>query len=298
MSAGAHRSFAAVLVLVPPLLSAGPALADDAAVRRGEYLSRAAGCVGCHTDVDNGGPPFAGGRPLETPFGVFYSPNVTPDRETGIGAWSEEDFVRALREGVAPDGTHYFPVFPYPSYTRMTDADMRDLGAYLFSREAVHREVPDHDVPFPLSWRFLQLGWKLLFFSGGEYRPDPARDAEWNRGAYLVRALAHCGECHTPRNVLGAPVADRFLAGTPDGPDGAPVPNVTPDPRTGIGNWSADDLVQLLKSGLKPDFDDVQGSMYEAIEHGLKFLTDEDLKAIAVYVLSLDPIVNAVGRRN
>lgn len=290
------RAFVAV-VFVLPLLSAGAALADDAAVERGEYLSRAAGCAGCHTDAENGGPPFAGGRPLETPFGVFYSPNVTPDRETGIGTWSDEDFVRALREGVAPDGAHYFPVFPYPSYTRMTGADMRDLKAYLFSLDAVRREVPDHDAPFPLSWRFLQIGWKLLFFSRGEYRPDPARGAEWNRGAYLVRALAHCGECHTPRNVLGAPMDDRFLAGTPDGPDGAPVPNITPDPRTGIGNWSAGDLVQLLKSGLKPDFDDVQGSMYEAIEHGLKFLTDEDLGAIAAYVLSLDPIVNDVERQ-
>ena len=278
------------------LLFANSAAADEAALERGEYLHRAAGCISCHTDVKNGGPPLAGGRPLKTPFGTFYSPNITPDRKTGIGAWSDEDFVRALREGVRPDGSHYFPVFPYPSYARMTRADMLDLKAFLFSRAPVSREVQDHDVPFPFSWRFLQMGWKLLFFNSAEYVPDTGRDADWNRGAYLVQALAHCGECHTPRNVLGAPNADLFLAGTPDGPDGERVPNITPDFHTGIGSWSAGDLVQLLKSGLKPDFDDVQGSMYEAIEHGLKYLSDDDLEAIAGYILSLDPVLNQVKK--
>ena len=278
------------------LLLVRPAAADEAAIDRGEYLLRAAGCISCHTDVKNGGPPLAGGRPLKTPFGTFYSPNITPDRETGIGAWSDEDFIRALREGVGPDGSHYFPVFPYPSYARMNRADMLDLKAYLFSREPVSRDVQDHDVPFPFSWRFLQTGWKLLFFSSVEYVSDTGRDAGWNRGAYLVQALAHCGECHTPRNALGAPNADLFLAGTPDGPDGELVPNITPDRETGIGSWSTGDLVQLLKSGLKPDFDDVQGSMYEAIEHGLKFLSEDDLTAIAGYILSLDPISNQVKK--
>jgi len=278
------------------LLSMNLAVADDAAIERGEYLYRAAGCISCHTDVKNGGPPLSGGRALKTPFGTFYSPNITADHETGIGAWSDEDFVRALREGVRPDGSHYFPVFPYPSYARMTRADMLDLKAYLFSRAPVSREVQDHDVPFPFSWRFLQKGWKLFFFSSAEYVPDTGRQTDWNRGAYLVQALAHCGECHTLRNVFGAANEDMFLAGTPDGPDGERVPNITPDPQTGIGGWSAEDLVQLLKSGLKPDFDDVQGSMYEAIEHGLKFLSDDDLKAIAGYVLSLDPISNQVKK--
>lgn len=272
-------------------------VADEAAVVRGEYILHAAGCIGCHTDVKNGGPPLAGGRALKTPFGTFYTPNITPDMETGIGGWSEEDFINALREGIAPDGSHYFPVFPYPSYTRMTDADMRDLRTYLLSLKAVNRPVPAHDVPFPFSWRFLQTGWKILFFSQGAYVPDPDRDATWNRGAYLVQGLAHCGECHTPRNGLGGLDNDMFLAGTPDGPDGELVPNITPDQQTGIGSWSAGDLVQLLKSGLKPDFDDVQGSMYEAIEHGLKYLSEEDLNAIATYVLSLQPIANKVEKR-
>ncbi len=278
------------------LLCAIPATADEVAIERGEYLLRAAGCISCHTDVKNGGPPLSGGRPLKTPFGTFYSPNITPDQETGIGAWTDEDFVRALRDGVRPDGAHYFPVFPYPSYARMTTSDMHDLKAYLFSIAPVRREVPDHEVPFPFSWRFLQMVWKVLFFSSQEYVADTERGSEWNRGAYVVQALAHCGECHTPRNVLGAPNMDLFLAGTPDGPDGELVPNITPDSQTGIGDWSKGDFVQLLKSGLKPDFDDVQGSMYEAIEHGLKFLTAEDLEAVAGYILSLDPISNRVAR--
>ena len=272
------------------------ALAADSAIERGEYLLRVAGCLSCHTDIKNDGPPLSGGRPLKTPFGTFYSPNITPDPETGIGSWTDEEFVRALRDGVRPDEAHYFPVFPYPSYARMTKADMLDLKAYLFSLSPVRRNIPDHDILFPFSWRALQIGWKMLFFSSKEYLTDTTRDSEWNRGAYLVRALAHCSECHTPRNILGAPKEDLFLAGTPDGPDGSLVPNITPDFQTGIGDWSRDDLVQLLKFGLKPDYDNVQGSMYEVIEHGLKFLRDDDLKAIAVYIMSLEPVSNWVTK--
>jgi mono/diheme cytochrome c family protein len=289
-----HSLFRAFTILLA-FMWVRPTLAADTAIERGEYLLRAAGCLSCHTDVKNDGPPLSGGRSLKTAFGTFYSPNITPDAKTGIGTWTDEEFVRALRHGVRPDGAHYFPVFPYPSYARMTKADMLDLKAYLFSLAPVRRNVPEHEVPFPFSWRFLQIGWKILFFSSREYVADNAFDTEWNRGAYLVRALAHCGECHTPRNIFGAPKEDFFHAGTPDGPDGELVPNITPDSQTGIGDWSKSDLVRLLKSGLKPDFDDVQGSMYEAIEHGLKFLRDDDLEAIAGYILSLDPVLNQVA---
>ena len=270
-----------------------PRAAEPAAAERGAYLVRAGGCVTCHTAA--GGETFAGGRALATPFGTFFSPNITPDRETGIGVWSDDQFVRALREGVRPDGAHYFPVFPYTAYTRMTRADALAMKAYLFSLAPVARPNRDHEIDFPFGWRLLQAGWKLLFFDAGERVPDPDRSPQWNRGAYLVEALAHCGECHTRRNVFGALDRDMWLAGTVDGPDGAFVPNITPDAETGIGGWSEGDIVQLLKIGFKPDFDDVQGTMAEAVEDGLKHLTDADLKAIAAYLRALAPIRNPIA---
>ena len=179
---------------------------------QGAYLANAAGCEECHTDREHGGQPYAGGRALATPFGTFYSPNITPDPETGIGRWSDEQFLRALRDGVRPDGANYFPVFPYPSFTNITDADARAIKAYLFSLPAVRQADRAHDVSFPFSWRFLQNIWKLLFFTPGPFRPAPDRSEAYNRGAYLVTALAHCGECNTPRNWLGATEPDRRFA--------------------------------------------------------------------------------------
>jgi mono/diheme cytochrome c family protein len=216
-----RQPIAAALTLM--LLSGAiPAEAEEDAVTRGEYLVRAGGCFSCHTVA--GGEKLAGGRALASPFGTFYSPNITPDPETGIGRWTDAQFLRALREGVRPDGANYFPVFPYPSFTRITNRDALALKAYLFSLPPVHRENRPHDVPFPFSWRFLQTGWKLLFFTPGPFQPAPDRSVAYNRGAYLVTALAHCGECHTPRNFLGATQSAQRLAGTPDGPDGQLVP--------------------------------------------------------------------------
>ena len=273
-------------------LSPSLAAADEDAVKRGAYLVRAGGCVSCHTAKD--GETFAGGRPIKTPFGTFYSPNITPHSETGIGGWSDNDFAQAMREGVRPDGAHYFPAFPYTSYTRMNRADALAIKAYLFSLPPAARANRDHDVGFPFSWRLVQAGWKLLFFDAGELVPNPAKSEEWNRGAYLVEALAHCGECHTPRNAFGALDRAMWLAGTIDGPDGEFVPNITPDKETGIGEWSEGDIVQLFKIGFKPNFNDVQGSMGEAVEDGLKHLTNADLKAIAVYLLALPPTHNPI----
>jgi mono/diheme cytochrome c family protein len=272
------------------LAACSSALAQDL-VEKGAYLVRAGGCIACHTAKD--GAPLAGGHALKTPFGTFYSPNITPDPETGIGAWSDEDFVRALHEGVAPDGARYFPVFPYTSYTKMSREDALAIKAYLFSLEPVSRASREHDVGFPFSWRFLQRGWRLLNFDEGRFDPDSGRDATWNRGAYLVEALAHCSECHTPRNVMGGLDDDMYLAGTPDGPEGQLAPNITPH-ETGIGDWSRNDLVTLMKTAMLPDFDSVQGTMEEAIEDGLKYLSDEDLAAIADYIMSVRPIENEV----
>jgi mono/diheme cytochrome c family protein len=271
------------------LLTAPAAAAEPDEIARGAYLATAADCEACHTDREYGGRRYAGGRALATPFGTFYSPNITPDPATGIGRWSDAQFLRALHEGVRPDGANYFPVFPYPSFTKITDADALAIKAYLFSLPAVRQADRNHDVPFPFSWRFLQNGWKLLFFNEGRFQPAPERSAAYNRGAYLVTALAHCGECHTPRNWFGAMEPDRFLAGNPDGPNGKRVPNITPDPKTGIGNWTEDDIVGVLTDGHTPDFDEVGGAMAEVVKSTAR-LTDDDRRAIAVYLKSLPAV--------
>jgi len=221
---------------------------------------------------------------------TFFTPNITPDRETGIGNWTDDQFLRALRQGVRPDGANYFPVFPYASFTGITDEDALAIKAYLFSRAPVHQPNRRHDVAFPFSWRFLQTGWKLLFFTQGPFRAAPQQDGIVNRGAYLVTSLAHCGECHTPRNPLGGLRSSRALSGTKDGPDGKPVPNITPDGATGIGKWDRSDIATVLKTGLTPEESKVKGAMREAVEDGLKYLTDSDRDAIAAYLLSRPPI--------
>ena len=267
-----------------------PASAGDPnLIAHGAYLTTAAGCADCHTDSKQGGQPYAGGRALATPFGTFYAPNITPDVDTGIGRWSEAQFLRALREGARPDGSNYFPVFPYPSFTKITNDDVRAIKAYLFAQPAIRQSNRAHDVAFPFSCRFLQTFWKLLFFTPGPFRPNPERGEEYNRGAYLVTALAHCGECHTPRNWFGSTEPSRFLAGTSHGPDGKAVPNITPDPNTGIGGWSLEDIMTLLKTGQTPDFDFVGGLMGEVVRNTSR-LDDADRRAIAVYLKSVPAV--------
>jgi mono/diheme cytochrome c family protein len=282
---------AAALSLLP-LIPVAVDAAEEGVIQRGEYLVKAGGCVSCHTAA--GGQQFAGGRPLATPFGTFYSPNITSDPETGIGRWTDAQFLRALREGVRPDGSNYFPVFPYPSFTGITNSDALAIKAYLFSLPSVRHQNRQHDVGFPFSWRLLQIGWKLLFFTPGPFQPSPERSAVYNRGAYLVTALAHCGECHTPRNMFGAARPSMRFAGTADGPDGQLVPNITPDPETGIGKWERDDIVELLRTGTTPEQGKVKGAMREAIADGLKYLSDSDLTAIADYLLAQPSIVHDV----
>lgn len=266
--------------------------ADSALVAKGQYLVTAGGCISCHTDYKKKGRPYAGGAPIPTPFGTFYPPNITPDKTHGIGNWSDADFIRAMREGKNPDGAHYFPSFPYTSYTQVTEPDLKAMKAYLFSIPAVAQPSTPHDISFPFSWRFLQTGWKLLFFKEGVFTPDPAKPAEVNRGAYLANALAHCGECHTPRNALGGLDDDMWLAGTPDGPEGESMPNLTPDTDTGL-TWTEDEIVEYLKSGQTPEFDYAGSLMAEVIEHNTGKLTDADRVAIARYLKSLKPVRNA-----
>jgi len=270
--------------------------AGDNAVARGAYLFRAAGGCACHTASGPDAAFLAGGRALKTPFGTFYAPNITPDPETGIGGWNDADFIRAMREGRRPDGAHYYPVFPYPAFTLIRDADLGDLKAYLDSVPPVRRPNRKHDLSVPYGWRFLLWVWKWLDFTPGPLATDPSRSATWNRGAYLARALGHCDQCHTPRGPLGGLDRDLGYAGTRDGPGGEIVPNITPDPSTGIGDWGVDDIATLLETGMKPDFDDVQGLMDEAIAQGYRYLSDADRVAIAVYIHDLPPIVHRVAR--
>jgi mono/diheme cytochrome c family protein len=282
----------AYLLLV---LAATPAGAADATLAYGEYLYRVGGCENCHTDRDASGPVLAGGRKLVTPHGTFLTPNITPDRETGIGAWSAADFVRALRDGRSPAGAHYYPAFPYTSYTLLTDQDMHALYAYLMTRPAVRRVNEPHQLPWYARSRAALRGWKWIYFRRGPFQANPDRTGVWNRGAYLVRAAAHCSECHTPREPLGGPaILTRYLAGTADGPDGSAVPNITPDAQTGIGSWTRQELTEYLRSGMEPDGDFAGGLMAEYIDHGFKHLTVEDRDAVAEYVLSMPPIAHQV----
>ena len=244
LTVDACRLAATVLAVV--LAWSAPTRADEWGVARGAYLFAAADCGACHTDEKNKGAPLAGGAAITTPFGTFFGPNITRDPDHGIGKWSEADFRRALREGIGPHGGYLFPVFPYPSFTGMTDQDIGDLYAYIMSLPASATPSKPQQPKFPFGLRPLLGAWRMLFFREGPLQPVPGQSAEWNRGRYLVEAVAHCEECHTPRNFLGALDHSRAFAGNPKGPDGMKVPNITPDPETGIGKWSIADIEALL----------------------------------------------------
>ena len=256
--------------------------------KRGQYLAKAGGCLACHTEQQKDAVPFAGGRALKTPFGTFYGPNITPHPEAGIGRWTEADFIRAMRLGERPDGANYFPAFPYPSFTRIPDADLRDLWAYLRTLAPSSRASRAHELRFPFGWRLLVTGWKWFFFTPGPFVNVPGLTQIANRGAYLVQALGHCGECHTPRNALGGPIRGRSLAGTKTGPDGkGGAPNLTP---TRLKKWSDGELKDYLQTGLTPDGDIAAETMGEVIRNTTSQLTPEDLAAVVAYLRSLAPL--------
>ena len=276
--------------LIVALIGAAPPgrAADGAAIERGKYLFVGADCGGCHGGDQSGAPP-KGGLGLDTPFGRFLVPNITPDRQHGIGAWSEADFHTALRRGIGRGGEYLFPVFPFTSFTNMTDRDIADLYAYLMSLPAVAEPGKPHQVTFPFGWRWLQVFWRWLFFAEGPIKLDAARGEDWNRGNYLVHAVAHCEECHTPRNLLGGLKSGLAFSGNIGGPDGQNAPNITADAETGIGSWSVEDIERLLKTGMTPDSDMV-GSGMKAVVRGTSKLTDADRHAIAVYLKTVPPI--------
>ena len=279
------------LTLLAAVTVATPVIAQSGDAERGAYMLVAAGCVACHTVLKDGAF-LAGGRELKTDFGSFFTPNITPDPETGLGNWSDEDFIRAMKKGVSPDGGRYYPTFPYTSYTRMTRQDMLDLKAYLDTVPPVRNAVPDHDLAFPFGIRASMIGWQLLFFDDTPFEADTTKSDAWNRGAYLVNGPGHCGECHTPRNLLGVVDSGRPLAGNANGPEGDAVPNITPH-SSGIGGWSEDDIVSMLEVGLLPDGDFAGGAMTDVIEESTSKLSEDDRKAIASYLLSLPPLADA-----
>ena len=292
-------------VSVVVVATSGVALAQDRTAPpdpdRGRRIFQATGGCTCHTNYPGEGmdaPALAGGRAMETPFGVFYSTNITPDVATGIGDWSTADFVRAMREGLSPEGEHYFPTFPYPSFSGLAADDLADMKAYLDSVPAVRRANRPPDAPFPFTWRPILLGWKFLNFAPKTFEADPARSESWHRGRYLVEAAAHCGECHTPRTLTGGLDPSMRLAGSVEGPEGQLAPNITPHEATGIGSWSKADVVWYLQMGLKPDGDDTQGLMSEVIEHGYANLPTSDVEAIAEYLASVPAIENRVQGRS
>lgn len=291
-------SLAAIAACIPAYFSIlvwkAPEVLQDAAApdpTKGAYIFAMAGCAGCHTG--KGGKPLAGGREIKSPFGVFVSPNITPDTKTGIGGWSETDFIRAMTIGLSPEGRHYYPAFPYTSYTRMTLADIRDLWAHLKTFPPVASVNGQHKLDFPFSIRPGVGLWKLLFLDEGRYRPNPAKSKAWNRGAYIVSGPAHCGECHTRRNILGGLRNSVQLAGSPGWGDGerkdGAAPNITPHQEGGIGKWSADEVVFALQTGVTPTGDVIGGEMGEVISNSTAKLTDEDRRAIVGFLRSLPP---------
>ena len=279
------RELRAAAVALALCAASGSALAQGDA-KRGEYLAKAGGCIGCHTEEKKDAVPFAGGRALKSPFGTFYGPNITPHPQAGIGRWTEADFFRAMREGDRPDGKNYFPAFPYPSFTKIVDRDLRDLWAFLRTLPPSARASQEHDLGFFYRWRFLVTFWKWFFFTPGPFKALPGLSDIANRGAYLVQALGHCSECHTPRNFFGGPKKSRFLAGG-KGPDGKDVANLTP---ARLKKWSDKDLQDLLTTGLDPEGDVVAETMGEVVQNTTSQLAPSDLNALIAYLRTLPPV--------
>ena len=282
-----------LLLAIAALLAPAPARAQASAsddVERGAYLARVGDCTACHTAP--GGSEMAGGLPMKMPFGTIYTTNITPDPDTGIGRYRLEDFERAVRRGIAPGGRHLYPAMPYPSFTKITDADLRALYAYFMNGvPSIHQPNRKNGVPWPLDVRWPLALWDAAF-TGRRFQPDASRDTEWNRGAYLVEGAGHCGACHTPRGIGFQEKAldnrsDRFLAGGPV-LDGWTAPSLRGEPGTGLAGWSTQNVEDFLKTG-RTGAASAFGSMADVVQHSTQYLSDPDLRAIGVYLKSLGP---------
>jgi mono/diheme cytochrome c family protein len=274
-------------------------------LKNGRTMFFAGGCASCHATPASkkcDDPKIkdrftlSGGRCLKTDFGTFYAPNISPDREKGIGGWSGAQFIRAMKKGVSPRGEHYYPVFPYTSYQRMLKKDLLDLKAFLDTLPAVKTDVPGHDLLPPFRLRQSLVAWKWLFLDGQTFKPDPNKSPKLNRGAYLVEGPGHCAECHSPRNIMGGIIAGKRFSGGPNPEGKGIVPNITPH-KSGIADWSEADIVTALETGLTPSFDSFSGAMVE-VQENMAELRAEDREAIAAYLKSLPPIPSSAGKPN
>jgi mono/diheme cytochrome c family protein len=274
-------------ITIPAVVPASSLPAYTPNLDNGKIIFNIGGCASCHARPGQDERTLlGGGLALPSPFGTFYAPNISPNPVDGIGQWSEADFVTALWKGTSPQGTHYFPALPYPSYQRMKLEDVRDLFAYLKTLPQAAGKIRDHDLPFVFSIRRNIGIWKFLFLDGRPFVPDPKRSAEWNRGAYLINGPGHCVECHSPRNLLGGITTSLRFSGGPN-PDGEGwVPNIT---QKGLGSWSEDDIADFLKTGDTPDGDSAGGSMVDVIKNTSQ-LSDVDRAAMATYLKSLPAI--------
>ncbi|MHB9841057.1 c-type cytochrome [Paraburkholderia terrae] len=261
-------------------------------VKRGEYLARAGDCVACHTAPR--GKTFGGGLAMETPFGTFFTPNISSDKEYGIGKWTADEFFKMMRTGKSPDGKLIYPVMPIAAYTKVTREDSDAIFAYLQSVEPVHQPSRKLELRFPFNQRELLIGWRSLYFREGEYQPNPSRSVEWNRGAYLVEGLGHCSMCHTKINLLGGSSKSEQFAGGLIPVQNWYAPSLTSDKDGGLGDWSIKDIVDLLQAGIS-DRGAVYGPMAEVTYHSLQYMTDDDVKAMAVYLKTLPD--NDPGRK-
>lgn len=284
----------AILVAVPVIgvliawyLFSGPTLPDrrftaQGDAENGQYLLKMGGCMACH------GVGLAGGAPLETSFGTFHPPNITPDPDHGLGGWTLQDFGNALTLGHGPDGTKYYPAFPYTSYSRLTEQDVADLWAAIRTFAPVAEDTPDHTLATALGARWVLTPWQSLYFRPRPFEPDPERGATWNRGAYIVTGLGHCGECHTPRGSLGGKNPVKRLAGNKLTPTGESAPDIT-GPALKARGWTPETLAQGLATGMRPDGTSMTGTMAEVVTHATSHLTAEDRAAIAEYLFSGPP---------
>jgi mono/diheme cytochrome c family protein len=265
------------------------ALAQASAVERGEYLAKAADCMVCHTT--QGGKEYTGGLGFKLPFGTLYSTNITPDQETGIGNYSDKDFLNAVQRGVRHDGARLYPAMPYTSYTYISDADALAIKAYLFSLAPVRATPPANTLTFPFNQRWAMMFWSEIFNSDTRYEPDTSKSPEWNRGAYLAEALAHCGECHTPRNLAFALNNRKKFAGAVTA--GWRAFNISSDKATGVGGWRDDDLISYLSAGHAAGHGTASGPMGEAVDHSFSQMAPEDIRAIVVYLRSVPPVASS-----
>lgn len=270
--------------MLPKTDDAQPVSRTTQVINKGEYLARAGDCVACHTHP--GGKEFAGGRAMPTPFGSLFVPNITPDEETGIGAWTADEFYRMMHTGISRDGTLLYPAMPFASYTKVTREDSDAIYAYLMSVPPVKQKNRPHELRFPFNKRELLVGWRSLYFREGEYAPDSSKTEQWNRGAYLVQGLGHCAMCHTAVNALGGSSESKAFEGGMIPNQNWYAPSLTSNREAGLGNWSIKDIKDLLQTGVSHR-STVYGPMAEVTYNSLQYMTDDDIEAMAVYLKDL-----------